>query len=233
MTIKTQRPLAVILAAGMGSRLGRPHPKPLTRLPHDETILRRQMRMLRLAGLDEIMIVVGFKKDLVMEAAPDAYFAYNPDYDATNTARSLGRALQQIRDRDVLWMNGDVVFAERVLGGVMAQDGSIVAVNTARVAEEEVKYITNDGGYITEISKQVRDAEGEALGINRIDAEHLDAFKACLASVGAQDYFEKGMEVLIGQQGDVFRPYPVGEDLCIEVDFEADLERAIKALDSQ
>lgn len=226
-----KRPLAVILAAGMGSRLGRPHPKPLTPLPHGESILRRQMRMLRAADL-EIMVVVGFKKDLVMEAAPDAYFAYNPDYDATNTARSLGCALQQVRDRDVLWMNGDVVFAERVLGGVLAQSGSIVAVNTARVAEEEVKYITNAGGFITEISKQVKNAEGEALGINRIDAKHLEAYKTALASVGAQDYFEKGMEVLIGQQGDVFKPYPVGDELCIEVDFEADLERAIKALDA-
>ncbi len=225
------KPLAVILAAGMGSRLGRPHPKPLTPLPHGETILRRQMRMLQAAGLD-IMIVVGFKKELVMEAAADAAFAYNPDYDTTNTARSLGCALRQVHDRDVLWMNGDVVFAERVLAGVLSQPGSIVAVNNARVAEEEVKYVTNDAGYITQISKQVQNAEGEALGINRIDARHLAAFKDCLASVDAQDYFEKGMEVLIGNEGDVFRPYPVGDALCIEVDFEADLERAIKALDS-
>lgn len=223
-------PLAVILAAGMGSRLGRPHPKPLTPLPHDETILRRQVRMLHAAGL-EVLVVVGFKKDLVMEAAPDVSFAYNPDYDATNTAKSLARALQQVRDRDVIWMNGDVVFAERVLTGLLAERSSVVAVNNARVAEEEVKYRTNPAGFITEISKQVRDAEGEALGINRIDAKHLAAFRDCLDEVGAQDYFEKGMELLITREPDVFRPYAVGDELCIEVDFEADLERAVRALD--
>lgn len=226
-----RRPLAVILAAGMGSRLGRPHPKPLTPLNDEETILRRQLRILKNAGL-EILVVVGFKMDFIMEAAPDVSFVYNPDYDTTNTARSLARALQQVHDRDVLWMNGDVVFHPRVLDGVLAAEGSIVAVNNERVGEEEVKYVTNDAGFITEISKQVKNAEGEALGINRIEAEHLADFKRCLAEVGAQDYFERGMEVLIRQKGDVFRPHSVGNDLCIEVDFEADLERAVVALDA-
>lgn len=223
-------PLAVILAAGMGSRLGRPHPKPLTPLPHGETILRRQVRMLRAGGL-EVLVVVGFKKDLVMEVAPDVSFAYNPDYDTTNTARSLARALQQVKDRDVVWLNGDVVFDERVLTGLLAESGSVVAVNNARVGEEEVKYRTNAAGFITEISKQVDAAEGEALGINRVDAAHLAAFRQCLDEVGAQDYFEKGMERLIAREADVFRPHAVGDDLCIEVDFEADLERAVRALD--
>lgn len=224
------QPLAVILAAGMGSRLGRPHPKPLTPLPHGETILQRQIRMLHVAGL-EVMVVVGFKKELILEAAPDVSFSYNPDYDTTNTARSLARALQQQRNRDVLWMNGDVVFDPAVLDGLLPLEGSLVAVNNARVAEEEVKYRTNDRGFITEISKQVAKAEGEALGINRIAAEHLEDFRRCLDGVGPQDYFEKGMEMLIGERGEVFRPYPVGDELCIEIDFEADLERAIRALD--
>ena len=228
--MSSPKPLAIILAAGMGSRLGRPHPKPLTPLNDEETILRRQVRMLQSAGL-EILVVVGFKMDLIMEAAPDVSFVYNPDYDTTNTARSLARALQQVRDRDVIWLNGDVVFHSRVLQGVVDSEDSVVAVNTERTADEEVKYVTNEAGYITAISKQVRNAEGEALGINRIAAEHLEEFKRCLAEVGPQDYFERGMEVLIERNGDVFRPHAVGDDLCIEVDFEADLDRAVKALD--
>jgi choline kinase len=228
--MQARTPLAVILAAGMGSRLGRPHPKPLTGLPHGETILRRQARVLSEAGL-EILVVVGFKKDLIMEAAPDVSFAYNPDYDATNTAKSLARALQQVRDRDVVWLNGDVIFDPRVLHGLLEETGSRVAVNNERVGEEEVKYCSNEAGFITDISKQLADAEGEALGINRIDAEHLAAFRQCLDEVGAQDYFEKAMELLIQREGNIFQPYAVGDDLCIEVDFEADLERAIRALD--
>ena len=45
---------AVILAAGMGTRLGRPHPKPLTKLDSGETIMRRQIINVRGAFSDEL-----------------------------------------------------------------------------------------------------------------------------------------------------------------------------------
>jgi len=70
----------VILAAGMGTRLGRPHPKPLTPIADGRSILRQQLDHLRATfGADaHITIVVGFKMDLIMEAAAsDAAFVYN------------------------------------------------------------------------------------------------------------------------------------------------------------
>ena len=54
---------AVILAAGMGTRLGRPWPKPLTPLADGRTIMGQQMDNLqRVFGADlRVMTVVGFK----------------------------------------------------------------------------------------------------------------------------------------------------------------------------
>ena len=43
----TQQVQVVILAAGMGTRLGRPHPKPLTPLHDGRSILQRQLDTLR------------------------------------------------------------------------------------------------------------------------------------------------------------------------------------------
>ena len=85
---------AVILAAGLGTRLGRPFPKPLTQLDTGEAILVRQVRLLRdvFPGI-RVMIVVGFKADLILEAVPDACFAYNETFDQSNTAVSLRKAL--------------------------------------------------------------------------------------------------------------------------------------------
>ena len=53
---------AVILAAGMGTRLGRPWPKPLTPLSDGRTIMKQQMDNLAIAFDDtfRVMIVVGF-----------------------------------------------------------------------------------------------------------------------------------------------------------------------------
>jgi len=221
---------AVILLAGMGSRLGRPHPKSLTPLSSGETILGRQLRLLAAHEL-HVRGVVGFKLEFIMEAAPELLFAYNPNYDTTNTAKSLLCGLRQIENQDVLWLNGDVVFESGVLDSLLAAQGSVVAVNNARVGEEEVKYRLNADGYIAEISKQVEEPLGEALGINLIRAEHLGEFKAALAEVGDNDYFERAMEVLIERKGNVFKPVDVSEHLCLEVDFDADLERANQLLD--
>lgn len=216
---------AVILLAGMGSRLGRPHPKSLTPLASGESILARQLRMLERFELQP-HAVVGFKMDLIMEAAPHLLFAYNPNYDTTNTAKSLLCGLKHIHDEDVLWMNGDVVFEPEVLAGVLESDDSVVAVNNARVGEEEVKYTLNADGFIDRISKTVDKPLGEALGINLIRAPYLADFKAALAEVGDNDYFERAMELLIERRGNVFRPADVGAHMCVEVDFDADLERA-------
>jgi CDP-glycerol glycerophosphotransferase len=58
----------IILAAGFGSRLGKPFPKPLTPLVGGRSILARQLDCVRGAlGADTpIIVVVGFKLELVM-----------------------------------------------------------------------------------------------------------------------------------------------------------------------
>ena len=58
---------AVILAAGMGTRLGRPFPKPLTELGEGHSIMHQQIVKLQEAYPEvRIMIVVGFRGFLVV-----------------------------------------------------------------------------------------------------------------------------------------------------------------------
>ena len=223
------RVIAIILLAGMGSRLGRPHPKSLTPLDHQQTILSRQLTILKQYGL-EICCVVGFKKDLIMEAASDCLLIYNPEYDLTNTSKSLLTALRHFQDCDVIWLNGDVVFSPEIIGRMLASPESAVAVNNSRVSEEEVKYTLNNDGFIQEISKQVSVPLGEALGINLIRQPFVKDFIATLDGVEHSDYFEKGMEQLIEQSGNVFKAVDVSDLPCIEVDFEADLVQAVAML---
>jgi choline kinase len=67
---------AVILAAGMGTRLGRPFPKPLTPLSDGRTIMQQQMDNLTEAFGEDVRVstVVGFKLDLILESFPDVYY---------------------------------------------------------------------------------------------------------------------------------------------------------------
>jgi choline kinase len=221
----------VILAAGMGTRLRSPLPKPLTTLREGRTILAQQVDNIHVAFGDNarITIVVGFKLELIMEAQPDAVFVYNERYDNTNTNRSLLKALRASGPGGVVWMNGDVVFDPSVLvrlGAYIDDDRSVIAVNTATVADEEVKYTLDEHGFVNALSKQVSHGLGESVGINfvagRDKATLIDRLQQC----DDQDYFERGIELAISGDGIEVLPVDISDLFAVEVDFAEDLERA-------
>src|SRR3954454_15259449 len=220
----------VILAAGMGTRLGRPFPKPLTHLSDGRSIMQQQLDNLHTLGERKpVTIVVGFKKELIMEEFPDEVFLYNPDYSETNTSKSLLRALQRTPPGGVLWLNGDVVFDPRILdelGELLGGDQSVVCVNHAAVGEEEVKYSVDEEGCVRELSKTVEDALGEAVGINYVADRDRALLLRHLDRCADNDYFERGIETAIADDGMRVRPVDISRFNCLEVDFEDDLARA-------
>jgi choline kinase len=221
----------IILAAGMGTRLGRPHPKPLTVLNTGQSIMAQQFERVQGAFGEaaRITVVVGFKMDLVMEAFPDALFVYNEIYSETNTSKSLLKGLRSTHHGGVLWLNGDVVFDQGILESVrkyIIADESFVCVNTATVAEEEVKYRVDADGYINELSKQVVGGLGEAVGINFISSADKPKLIKRLMECEDQDYFERGLELAIATDGVRILPVDISEHNAVEVDTGEDLERA-------
>ena len=222
---------AVILAAGMGTRLGRPWPKPLTPLADGRTIMQQQMDNLQRTFGEalRVMTVVGFKLELILEAFPDVAYVYNESYDQTNTNRSLLKALRVAPDGGVLWMNGDVVFDPRVLERVaplMESDTSFICVNTAAVGEEEVKYTVDADGHVALLSKQVAEPLGESVGINFISSAHRVDLIRGLEACADSDYFERGIEITIERDGTRILPVDISDLFAVEVDFEEDLTRA-------
>jgi L-glutamine-phosphate cytidylyltransferase len=216
----------VILAAGKGSRLGHGHlPKTLTPLVDDLTILGHQLQSLgRYISLSNVIVVVGYHKEEIMERYPDLLYVFNPSFAEENTSKSLLRALRKC-DEDVLWINADVVFHDSVLDPVFALQKTGMVVNVGRVGEEEVKYRTDGKGRIVEVSKKVERAEGEAVGINFVTKADLGQLCEQLDVCEAQDYFEKALEGCIVEGMDV-RSIPIEASLCTEVDFPEDLVRA-------
>jgi len=221
----------VVLAAGMGTRLGRSEPKPLTPLRDGRSILRRSVDCLRaVLGEDTaITAVVGFRSEAIMAAAPDLLFTYNQHFACTNTSKSLLRALLTSRHGGVLWLNGDVVFEPALLELVLPAldaDESFVCVDTSTVADEEVKYTLDEAGYIRELSKTVVGGLGEAVGINYISSADKPLLISHLERCDDQDYFERGIETAIQERGLRIRPIDISRYAAVEVDFETDLHRA-------
>jgi choline kinase len=225
----------VILAAGMGTRLGKPWPKPLTPLADGRSIMAQQLENVEKVFGQEarVTIVVGFKMEMIMEAHPNAAFIYNEVYDQTNTSKSLLKALRASQESGVLWLNGDVVFDPRVLERVqsrMREEKSFVCVNTSATSDEEIKYTVDSNGNINSLSKQVVNALGEAVGINFIGRGEKAAVIKHLEECADNDYFERGLELAIEKAGIKLEPVDISDLFAVEVDFQADLERANKGL---
>jgi choline kinase len=214
---------AVILAAGMGTRLGSLIPKPLTAIQNEKTIMDLQIEKLSMKNeIHNIFLVVGYKKEIIMEKFPDLLFVYNNAYARTNTAKSLLTALTKIND-DVLWMNGDVYFDAEILNLMLESSDSACLVNKSECNTEEIKYSLTPEGYIKYISKTVESSKGEALGINLIRKKDLEIFKSELNQVADSDYFEKALENLTVADKIKLKPIDVGSLFCREIDFEQDL----------
>lgn len=217
----------IILAAGIGSRLGNPFPKPLTPLKNGKSIMQMQTEHIASKfNIDDISVVVGFKKDLIMERFPELTYIYNPIFDRTNTSKSLLQALKKYRNEPVLWFNGDVVFDEKLLTILLPyikDNTSFVAVNTSKVGDEEVKYTLN-GEFINKLSKKVKNALGEAVGINFISSNDIKKFISRLEECQDNDYFEKGLELAIEKDRIQVKAVDISAYNCMEIDFLEDLE---------
>lgn len=222
----------VILAAGIGSRLGNPLPKPLTTLKNGKTIMQQQIENLtKHFDADNINIVVGFKKEMIMESFPDITYIYNQLFDQTNTSKSLLKALKKNHREPVLWLNGDVVFDADILKELtptIVANKSFVCVNTQKVGEEEVKYTLDDQGYIKELSKKVIGGIGEAVGINFIGSKDINTLITRLEECADNDYFERGIEMAIEKDGMKVQAIDISKFRCMEIDFKEDLENANK-----
>lgn len=222
----------VILAdRKMNGDAGRP--TVLTPLHESRTILGQQLENIRLVfgPRAHVHIVVGYRREEIEAAAPDATFVHNERYAVTNTARSLQAALRRLGDRPTLWLGGDLVFHPGVLVELAPylRDGrNAVAVTTEMVSDEEMKYTVDGNGHIEALSKTVPLdlAGGEVVGINVISATDRPTFLTRLAECHDQDHFERGLEVAIEIDALAVEPVDVSHLYAVDVDTEEDLQNA-------
>jgi len=225
----------IILAAGVGSRLGlKAIPKALAPLDNGKTILTAQLdNFLQFAPASSLILVVGYRKEAIqgfLKDFPALHYVVNPDFATENTAKSLLRGIEGV-DEDILWVNGDVLFKKEILSAVLQTAKSCMVVNRGQIGEEEVKYRSDEKGRILEVSKTVKEGQGEALGINYFSKKDVPLLREALRNCSQKDYFEKGIEFCI-QQGMDVSGVVVDKDDCVEVDFPEDLTRANRLLAS-
>lgn len=226
----------VILAAGQGARLNGGQgdtPKCLVPLG-GESLLARNRRVLRDAGVDDVIVVVGCAADTVRRSCPDVRFVENTIFARTNSLYSLWLARPHLAD-GFLVMNCDVLVHPQLVSdliGAWHEDALLVDYRSDQTlyGDEEMK-VTVRRGCVSGISKAMapEEADGENVGIAkfgrdgaRVLIEEMNAlveageFKAWVPRAFERFASRRPLHV-IGTRG---LPW-------IEIDFPDDYRRAI------
>jgi histidinol-phosphate/aromatic aminotransferase/cobyric acid decarboxylase-like protein len=148
-------PRAVVLAAGRGSRLHAltgDAPKCLTEVG-GQSILERTLKALASEGITEVVVVIGYMGSMVRDrigphfGGIDILYVEAPDYATTNNIRSLWDARDYL-DQDVVLLEADVVFDAAVVGMLLAQSGSSMAVAPYEPSLSGTVVRRNDAGRV-------------------------------------------------------------------------------------
>ncbi|MFJ8685840.1 phosphocholine cytidylyltransferase family protein [Micromonospora wenchangensis] len=235
--------IGMVLAAGAGRRL-RPYtdtlPKALVPVDGETTILDIALRNLAEVGLTEIVIVVGYAADAVVQrqaALEEKYgvtltLVHNDKAEEWNNAYSLWLAREHFA-RGVLLVNGDTVHPVSVEKTLLAERGPgiLLAVDTLKaLAEEEMKTTFDAAGQLTRITKLMDPGEayGEYIGATLIEPQVAGALADALEATWRRDpnlYYEDGYQEFADRGGEV-RAAPIGDVSWVEVDNHDDLTRA-------
>lgn len=238
---------AVILAAGLGSRL-RPltdmRPKPLVEV-HGVSIIHNALRNLEAVGIRSATIVVGYRKDAIEYACGarfggiDITYVESSVFDRTGSAYSLWLAREALLQGDILLLEGDVFFELRALKWLLAHgSGDVAAIATFDDTMEGSAVVLDPDGIITEIRMKQSAASlnggpslFKTMNLFRLSADTLrsvlaPALDELIRSGATAVYTEQLLAHLIHDRGlrmaaaccDGFRWY--------EIDSEADLRMA-------
>lgn len=214
MNMRNNKIKAVILAAGVGSRI-RPLtdncPKSLLRI-NGKTILEMMLSHIQNCGIHEVIFVLGYLQEQIKEYVktnfPDlnVHFITNERYADTNTGFSLMLTRELIGDSTFIKFDADVVFDKKILKNLIEfeYENCLCIDKNINLDAEEIKVIVKDHNRVVKASKTVipEEAIGESIGIEKISGETAKVLFTELEMMmeneqNHQEYYEGAYERLI------------------------------------
>lgn len=230
---------AVIMVAGIGSRLT----KKVKHLPKcllafdGETILSRNIRLLKANNISEIIIVAGYRSSLIREEVGDnAKVIINPFFRVTNSLASLWFADKQLDlYDDLIVFNGDVVYEEEVLHRAMRTEKSPTMLMDTSVIENADYRLKAKDDFIIDQGKELSDEEtsGEYVGFAKLGKDFVPIYLSRVRDlVEKQEKYNMWWEEALFAIRDEFRMkihvVDVNGLFWAEADYVEDIERIEK-----
>jgi len=238
---------AIILAAGMGRRLGE--------LTQDNTkcmisvngvrLIDRMLNQLAALNLNRVVIVVGYKGKELVDYIGNRYddrlkieFAENPVYDKTNNIYSLSIVKQQLQEDDTLLIESDLIFDDAMFDMILANSYP----NLALVAKYEtwmdgtMVRIDNDNNIINFVPKKAFnydevDTYYKTVNIYKFSREfseqvYVPFLDAYCRVMGNNEYYEQVLRVITLLDKADLKALPIDRERWYEIDDVQDLDIA-------
>jgi choline kinase len=232
-------PRAIILAAGVGRRLGNEAPKVLLEF-EGKTLLERHLAALRANGVGDIAVTVGHRGDLIhaelsrLGALGRVALVENPRYREGSVVSLAVQRPRLAAGRPVLLMDGDVLYDSRMIARLLqaAPENVLLFDQIIEPGEEPVKVCLR-GEVIVDFAKlpeHAHDRHGESVGFFRFSAGMATALAERAAAYveggRASAEYEAAVRDLILAHPDRFGYEDISGLPWTEIDFEADVARA-------
>lgn len=237
---------AIILAAGMGKRLGdytKNNTKCMVKV-NDQTLIDRVLFQLSKLDINKVVIVIGYKgqnlKEYINSLDHDVNieFVENKIYDQTNNIYSLALAKRQLQEDDTILIESDLIFDDSLLSRLINNSYP----NLALVAKYEswmdgtmasLDDENNITGLITKNAFKYSDVEHyyKTVNIYKFSKEfsrdsYVPFLEAYCKSMGNNDYYEQVLKVLTLLDRVNIKALPITNEKWYEIDDIQDLDIA-------
>jgi choline kinase len=237
---QTHSAVAIILAAGVGRRLGFDGPKAL--LSFDgKTLLQRHLEHLFAEGFGRVSITIGHRGDSV-RAEVDRLgwsrrvsFVENPRY-TEGSLVSLALQADVLRSgASILLMDADVLCDGRMFRALMSSEAenALLVDRELEPGDEPVKVCFDEDETIVDFRKvpeHIHVRHGESVGFFRfspaMSGALADRAEARVADGGARLEYEEAIRDLILRDPGRFAAEDVTALPWTEIDFDVDVQRA-------
>lgn len=238
---------AIILAAGMGKRLGE-YTKNNTKcmVPvNGVRLIDRMLTQLSTLNLNRVVIVVGYEGAKLIEHIGDRYddklkieYVHNPIYDKTNNIYSLALAKQQMEEDDTLLLESDLIFDDKMLDLIINNpfpnlalvakyetwmDGTMV-----RIDEENniINFVTKDAFRYEDVDKYYKTVNIYKFSKEFSKTKYVPFLEAYSRAVGNNEYYENVLRIITFLNNKDLKALPTNDEKWYEIDDKQDLDIA-------
>ena len=238
---------AIILAAGMGRRLGE-YTKENTKCMlsvNGVRLIDRVLTQLSPLGLTRVIIVVGYKGQNLIDYLGHRYddqfpieYVENPIYDKTNNIYSLALAKQQLQEDDTLLIESDLIYDDGLFQlllnnpypnlALVAKYESWMDGTMVRLDDEQniVDFVSKEAFSFKEVDTYYKTVNIYKFSREFSRTKYVPFLEAYCTAVGNNEYYENVLRIITSLNDHSLKALPLTHEKWYEIDDKQDLDIA-------